>query len=109
MLVTNNTYFTVIAIGHHTTLGYSEDVEIRPYETKQVNGPYIDGMEDTKCYVVIRGKLKCQSDPDDGYGFQIKAGKPINIMMKKNGIYIRHHQDPLDPQVLEWRASRCQA
>ena len=103
MRVTNRTHFKVIAFGYHVEHGYGEDVEILPHQTKQVNGPYLGEMDGGDCYVVIRGKLICHTEPDDGERFQIKAGKPIRLLMKKHGINVRHHEDPVDAQILSWR------
>jgi len=108
MKVTNNTSFSLTAFGYHTQKGYADDVEIQPGETKEVNGPYLGEMGGEKCFVAILGEVICQEGPDDDTGFQIGLDNPICLFDDDRGITIRHHCDPVDPQVLEWRNS-CQA
>jgi hypothetical protein len=100
MRVENGTYFKLIAIGFHTEQGYGDDVEISPYETKIVNGPYLGQMDGGDCYVAIPGKLTCHTGLDNGKKFHIGPGKPVKLIKGKHGIHIRHHEDPEDPHVL---------
>jgi len=107
MKVTNNTSFVVIAFGYRAPQGYAEDVEIPPGETKDVNGPYLGEMDGEACHVAILGEVICQEEPDDddGNGYQISLGNPIYLFDDDRGITIRHHEDPAEPEVLEWRNS----
>lgn len=105
MKVTNQTPFTVIAFGYHLHKGYAPDVEIPPGQFAEVNGPYLGEMGGEACYVAICGEVVCQEGPDDFKCSRYKIGRsnPIRLLDDFRGITIRHQDDPMEPEVQEWR------
>lgn len=104
MKVTNNASFPVIAFGIHMEIGYGDDVIIQPGESAEVSGPRIGEMGKCSCYIHLDGELVCHEASDDDNSFQIARGMPIFLQLENKGITIRHHEDPAEEHVLEWRS-----
>ena len=105
MKITNEASFPVLAFGWLASKGYADDVLIGPGEAKDVNGPYLGEMDGGSCHVALIGEVTCQEAPDDVRGMQIGLGMPIHLGADDRGVTIRHHSDPPEDCVLEWRSS----
>lgn len=107
MKIINNASFAVIAFGWHNKKGYGDDVTIEPGSSAEVNGPYIGEMDNVSCFVCIPGKIICQETPDsgDGYEVRIELGFPVTVASRDKGITIRHHSEPPEDYVVNWRRS----
>lgn len=105
MKVTNNTSYPVIAFGSETMtgLGYGDDVTIQPGDTVEVSGPYIGEMDGGDCYIHLAGEITCHEGPDDDNGYQVIQGNPLCLSASRRGVTVRHHLDPLEQHVAEWR------
>lgn len=105
MVVTNRTSFPVIAFISHTEVGYSDDVEILPNKSLDVDGPYVGEMGGGRCTIFFNGTVICQETPDDENGFQVTRHNPLCLGSGKMGITIRHHLDEPEDYVIKWRKS----
>lgn len=103
MKVTNKATFDVLAFGWHNARGPGDDVRIPAGTSAEVNGPYLGEMGGGSCTLLLAGEVTCQETPDDDNGVQVLPGKPLFLGADDRGITIRHHQEPAEDSVLEWR------
>lgn len=106
MLVTNNTSFQVIALGFDARIGYGNDLVINPGMTVDVQGPYVGEMGCGICYIRIDGKVALCEIIDGKNDLKIGKGIPVSIEIRYGrGVIVRHHEDPVDANVAEWRST----
>jgi hypothetical protein len=112
MEFTNSTNDQIVVVGCNLDYGYGPDIAIPKGETRDINVPLSEVAALWSFDLVIAGKVVCHEGQSGEGVFQVLPGKPVLVSTAINQravFYVRHHSDPVDSNVVNWRKNALKA